>query len=216
MSRPRQSAAQMYLLRAIRALIRLWLWIFYAVDRQGIAHIPDEGPAILAPNHVSYIDALLIATSSRRVPRFVMHHRFMRLPGLGWVFKLARVVPIASTKDAPEVLEEAMQAIDAALDAGDLICIFPEGALTRTGEINAFRGGIERILARRPVPVIPVALRGLWGSFFSLAHGKEFGGGWHGRLRAPLGVTCGAPIPAEAVEMDALRARVATLRGEQA
>lgn len=203
----------MLLLYFIRELARLWLWLFYAVDREGVEQIPESGPVILTPNHVSYIDAFLVATSVRRLPRFVAHHRFMQFPVIGWVLKLARVVPIASVKDSPEVLEEAMQAIDAAINAGDLICIFPEGTLTRHGELNTFRNGVERILERHPVPVVPVALRGLWGSFFSLAYGKEFGGGWHGKLRAKLSVVCGAPIPGEEVEAARLQEIVGDLRG---
>jgi 1-acyl-sn-glycerol-3-phosphate acyltransferase len=122
---------------------------------------------VLVCNHVSYVDALFIYAAIRRPVRFVMHASYYRMPVLHWLFKAAGMIPIDSGRSNPSLLRQSLQEVSTALAQGDLICLFPEGRLTRDGEIDAFRPGIERILQANPVPVVPLALRGLWGSVFS-------------------------------------------------
>ena len=152
-------------------VLRFCIWMLghsmYRVRHEGLENIPDEGPAVLVCNHVSYVDALLIGGAVRRPVRFVMDKGIAEMTGMKWFFRLARTIPITSEKRSPEVYQDAMKAIEEALQAGELVCIFPEGRLTKTGDIDTFRRGVELIVARNPVPVIPMALRGLWGSFFS-------------------------------------------------
>src|SRR6185437_7766886 len=149
-----------------------WLLIslFYRVHRDGLEHIPEEGPALLVCNHVSFMDALIIMGSVRRPVRFVMYYKMFRIP---------KAIPIAGAKEDPALLERAFVRIDQALAEGELVCVFPEGGLSATGEISAFRPGVEKILAQRPVPVVPLALRGLWRSMWSRRDSKL------GRARLP-------------------------------
>ena len=118
------------------------------------------------------MDALVIGGSVRRPVRFVMDHSIFKIPVLGFIFRTARAIPIAPAREDPDALQKAFDRIDAELADGEVVCIFPEGKLTRDGEMNEFKRGVEKILERRPVPVMPMALRGLWGSFFSRRGGK--------------------------------------------
>ncbi len=156
--------------------LRFLAWIgthtFYRLRVDGHEHIPITGPALLICNHISYMDAPILAGATRRPLRFVMHHRIWRQPLLNWLFRSAGAIPIASGERNPEVLEQAHASIDRYLAAGELVMIFPEGKLTRDGSMQPFRRGVEDILARNPVPVISAALHGLWGSRFSMSKGK--------------------------------------------
>ena len=151
--------------------MRFIVWILihsiYHVRKQGLDNIPQQGAAVLVCNHVSYVDALIIAGCIRRPMRFVMHYKIYNMPVLNFIFRTAGAIPIAGQHENPELMEKAFAEIEAALRQGDLVCIFPEGKLTRNGRMHKFRPGIERILAATPVPVIPMALNGLWGSVFS-------------------------------------------------
>ena len=157
-------------------VLRFIIWILshtvYRVKHQGMDNIPEEGPAVLVCNHVSFTDPLIIAGAVRRPVRFVMDRKIFQNPALNWFFKLAKTIPICPKHEDPEVFEQAFASIKQVLDEGEVVCIFPEGKLTRDGEINPFKPGIERILQESPVPVVPMAMRGLWGSFFS-HHGKK-------------------------------------------
>src|SRR5262249_40946815 len=143
----------------------------YRLDKSGLDSIPDEGPAVLVCNHVSFVDALIVAAACRRPIRFVMDHRIFRVPILNFVFRTSRCIPIAPARENAALLEAAYEEIARALRNGELVCIFPEGRITDTGELYPFRGGISRIVESTPVPVVPLALRGLWGSFFSRKDG---------------------------------------------
>jgi len=114
---------------------------------------------------------LVIGGCISRPVRFVMYHKYFEIPVLRYLFKAAGVIPIASSKEDPEVLERALQRIDQLLARGEVVCVFPEGQITRTGELNSFRPGIERITQQRPVAIVPMALTGLWGTFFSRTAG---------------------------------------------
>jgi len=133
--------------------------------------LPRRGAALLVCNHVSFIDWLVITAACNRPVRFVMDHRIFAAPGVNFIFKLCKAIPIAPAKEAAEVKEKAFLAISDALRGDQVVCIFPEGMITHDGKLNAFKPGVERILAADPVPVIAMAIGGLWGSFFSRKNG---------------------------------------------
>ncbi len=176
--------------------------------------IPTEGAAVMVANHVSFADAVILKALSPRPIRFVMDHRIFATPLLGTFFRLARAIPIAPKSEAPGTYEAAFDAVDAALADGELVCIFPEGGITRDGTLQPFKGGISKILARRPVPVVPVALCGLWGSFFSRRYGaamtKPFARGVRSRIEARVGEL----VAPENASPEALQGKVAALLGE--
>ncbi|HEY6892805.1 MAG TPA: MFS transporter, partial [Rhodanobacteraceae bacterium] len=152
-------------------LMRFLSWLIvsllYRIRVEGVENVPEEGPAVLVANHVSFMDPLIVNAASRRPPRFVMYYKIFNIPVLRFIFRTAKAIPIAGRKEDEALMERAFAEVDQTLAEGGLVCIFPEGGITRDGEIMPFRPGIERILATRPVPVVPIALRGLWGSVFS-------------------------------------------------
>jgi 1-acyl-sn-glycerol-3-phosphate acyltransferase len=199
-------------------LMRFLVWMLvhsvYRLEKSGLERIPDEGGALIVANHVSFVDALVIAAAVRRPVRFVMDHRIFGIPVLNFVFRTGKAIPIASAKEDAQMMERAFAEVAAALRAGDVVCIFPEGRITDSGEICPFRPGLTRILEETPVPVIPIALRGLWGSFFSRRGGAAMTQPWRMRPFAKIGLAVGAPVGAAAATPEALQARVAELRGE--
>jgi 1-acyl-sn-glycerol-3-phosphate acyltransferase len=200
-------------------LMRFLVWMLvhaiYRVKEEGLANIPGEGPAVLVCNHVSFVDALVIGGACRRPVRFVMDHHIFKIPVLSFVFRAGRAIPIAPAKEDAALMARAFDEVAAALAEGDVVCIFPEGRLTSSGEIGEFRPGIERIVARSPVPVVPLALRGLWGSFFSRKGGAAMRRPFR-RIWSRVGLVAGTPIAAEAVTAGLLRTEVVTLRGADA
>ncbi|MCW5575218.1 MAG: MFS transporter [Burkholderiales bacterium] len=199
-------------------LMRFLTWLLihsvYRLDKSGLEHIPERGPAVLVCNHVSFVDALIIAAACRRPIRFVMDHRIFRIPVLSFVFRTGRCIPIAPAKEDPEMLERAYDEIARGLEAGDLIGIFPEGRITDTGELYPFRSGIRRIIERTPVPVVPLALRGLWGSFFSRKDGAAMTRPWRARPLAKIALVAAPPVAPPAVTPEGLQAQVLALRGD--
>ena len=201
-------------------LMRFLSWILvntlYRIRTEGLDNVPEHGPALLVCNHVSFMDALIIAGSVRRPARFVMYYKIFQIPVLSFIFRTAKAIPIASAKEDPALLEKAFDEIDRALADGDIVCIFPEGGLTLDGEIATFRPGVERILARRQVPVVPLAIRGLWGSIFSRRNSAP------GRMRLPrrfrshLVVAVGEPVAPGDASASMLEQRVKVLRGSWA
>jgi 1-acyl-sn-glycerol-3-phosphate acyltransferase len=195
-----------YLLRFLAWLLSRVVYRLRLVDDE---RIPASGPAVIVCNHVSFVDAVLLMAASPRPIRFVMDHRIFRVPVLGWLFRLAKAIPIAPRSEDPAAYEAAFAAADAVLAEGDLLGIFPEGGITLDGRLQPFKGGVMKILERRPVPVVPVALVNLWGSFFSRAEGgramvKPFRRGLFSRVS----VAVGAPLAAEAVTPEGLREQV--------
>jgi 1-acyl-sn-glycerol-3-phosphate acyltransferase len=194
--------------------LRILAWALtramYRVRCHGLQNIPSKGAAVLVCNHVSYLDALIIAGSCRRPIRFVMHDSYYHIPVLKHLFRLARVIPIASGKRHPGILRRAMAEIDAALHGGELVCLFPEGRLTRTGTIGRFRPGIERIVRSRPVPVVPLALRGLWGSVFSQRGGPAMRRRFR-RFRSAVDLVAAPFVAAPQVTSEHLQATVEAL-----
>jgi len=198
-------------------LIRFVAWILinllYRLRTTGSDSIPADGPAVLVCNHVSFIDALIVGGSIRRPVRFVMYYKIFQIRFLNYLFRTAKAIPIASAKEDADLLDAAFDQIDAELEAGNLVCIFPEGSITRDGEISTFRSGIEKITARRAVPVIPIAITGLWGSWFS----RRRSGGLRripGRLFARVEVHIGQAISAGDANAGTLELLVRTLRGQ--
>ncbi len=198
-------------------LMRFIVWILintlYRIRATGLDNIPREGAALLVCNHVSYVDALVVAGCIRRPVRFVMWYKIFEVPLLRFIFRTAKAIPIASARENPELLEESFERIDSELADGHLVCIFPEGAITRDGRVYRFRGGVERILERRAVPVIPLALCGLWGSWFSRRRGRLRR--VPGKLFAAVTLRIGAPVPPAAATAAGLEMLVRTLRGDE-
>ncbi|WP_370600998.1 MFS transporter [Pseudomonas nitroreducens] len=193
----------------MRFLVWLLTHSMYRVDHRNLEAIPDEGPVVLVCNHVSFVDALLIAGSVRRPVRFVMYYKIFRIPVLNFIFRTAGAVPIAGRNEDAETYEKAFAKVAEYLREGEVVCIFPEGMLTLDGEMNEFRSGVERIIEETPVPVIPMALQGLWGSFFSRDPSK----GFFRRIWSRVCLVAGQPVPPEDAKRLALQEQVAALRG---
>ncbi len=199
-------------------LMRFIVWMLihtvYRLDKTGLERIPDEGPAVIVCNHVSFVDALVIAAACPRPIRFVMDHNIFKLPVLSFVFRTGKAIPIAPAREDPEMTKRAFETVAEALRDGDLVGIFPEGRITDTGEFYPFKNGISRILEQTPVPVVPMALRGLWGSFFSRKDGRAMSKPWRLRPLRRIALAVGDPVPAPSATPQALQATVLALRGE--
>jgi 1-acyl-sn-glycerol-3-phosphate acyltransferase len=205
-------------------LLRFVAWIashlVYRFKIAGEENIPVKGAAVLVCNHVSFVDAVLLMAASPRPIYFVMDHRIFKVPVLGWLFKLAKAIPIASRKEDPVAYEAAFDAAAKVLREGDLLAIFPEGGITRDGTLQEFKGGVMKVLERAAAdgvhpPVIPMALTNLWGSFFSRveqggAMVRPFRRGFYSRV----GLNVGSPVPPAQVQPDLLRRHVALLLAE--
>lgn len=199
-------------------LMRLIVWVlintFYRIKTRGLENIPDDGPAVVVCNHVSFVDALILGGSIRRPVRFVMYHKIFKMPVLSFIFRNAKAIPIAPAREDREMMERAFDEIARELEDGNVVGIFPEGAITHDGEMDSFRGGIERVIARTPVPVVPMALRGLWGSIFSRRDT------FLKRMRLPrrfwskIELVAGPVVPASEVTAALLEEKVSALRGD--
>lgn len=201
-------------------LMRFITWVLvntlYRVRVDGTGNIPEEGPVVLVCNHVSYMDALLLMANLRRPARFVMYYKIFEIPVLNFVFRTAKAIPIAGYRENAEILQHAYDEIDQALADGEVVCIFPEGGLTRDGTIAHFKPGVARILTNRPVPVVPMALRGLWGSVWSRRDTLLRRARIPRRFRAHVELVVGQAIPADEARVDVLETRVCELRGDLA
>ncbi|GFO62651.1 acyl-[ACP]--phospholipid O-acyltransferase [Geomonas paludis] len=192
----------------LRFIALVTMRIFYRLRIIGQDNLPVEGPALLIPNHVTWVDALLLTATCQRRIRFVMERSIYNTPVLRGLFKLMGVIPVSSTDGRREMLEFIKRA-RAALDEGYMVCIFAEGALTRNGMLGEFRGGFERIVKDSGHPIIPVYIGGAWGSILSYAHGKLLS-----RLPAfspyPVTILFGTPMPATSPAVE-VRQKVAEL-----
>jgi 1-acyl-sn-glycerol-3-phosphate acyltransferase len=197
-------------------VLRFAIWVLshsiYRVKHQGFDHIPAEGPAVLVCNHVSFVDPLIIAGAVRRPVRFVMDSRIYQTKGLHWFFKAAQTVPICPAHQDQAIYDDAFKQIKQILDEGELVCIFPEGKLTRDGQMNTFRGGIETIIEQTPVPVVPMSLQGLWGSFFS-HHGNKILKRTKKRFWSKITMKVAPPIEATQVKAASLETQVREMLG---
>lgn len=197
----------------MRFLVWLLIHTVHRVRGIDIHRIPTTGAAVLVCNHVSYLDALVIAACSPRPIRFVMDHHIFSIPIFSWIFKVCKAIPVASSKDGQWVMEQAFVDIAKAFNDGDLVCIFSEGQLTRHGELNAFKNGIQKIVERSSVPVIPMALRGLWGSIYSRNGDNPFERTFRRGLFSKLELAVGEPVSSAQATPDYLKQRVQILRG---
>jgi len=199
-------------------MMRFVTWVLvnalYRVRVDGLKNVPDEGAALVVCNHVSFMDPLILMASVRRPMRFVMYYKIYDIPVLSFVFRTAKAIPIAGRHEDPQLMERAFEAVDEALARGEVVCIFPEGGITRDGSIQNFRPGMDRILARRPVPVVPLALRGMWGSIFSRRDSALHRARLPRRFWSKIELVGGAPVPAVEASAASMQARVTELRGD--
>ena len=198
----------------MRFLAWLVISVVYRLRTSGLDNVPVKGPAVVVCNHVSYVDPIILAGSVRRPMRFVMWYKIFQIRFLSFIFKTMKAIPIAGAREDKAIMDEAFELVDAELAAGNIVCIFPEGAITRDGEIARFRPGIEEIIKRRPVPVVPASLGRLWGSWFS----RRRNGALRkipGRLFSRVIVNFGEPVPPSEVTAAKLELLVRTLRGDQ-
>jgi hypothetical protein len=179
-------------MRGLRALGAAMLHSAYDLEIEGRENVPAGGALVIA-NHSAFHDWLFVGVAMPRRVRFVMHQHHFRYPLLRAFFTASRVIPIAPSKEDGAALARAMDAIDAALGNGELVMIFPEGTMTSNGELSPFRPGLERIVAKRPVPIVPVGVTGLWGSWFSRAAGAPMHGAPHW-TRRQVRIRIGAPL----------------------
>ncbi|MFN7550900.1 MAG: MFS transporter [Pseudomonadota bacterium] len=205
----------------IYTLVPEFLWRFvawllvgamYRLEVHGRDKIPDQGACILVCNHVSFMDAVILMGAVRRPTRFVMYWKIFQIPVVKWLFRAARAIPIAGRGENEALMLRAFDVVDRELGAGEVVGIFPEGGITRDGTLQPFRPGIERMLAKRPVPVVPMALRGMWGSLFSRKDRLRL----PRRFRSRIALVVGDPIPAGEVTAALLEQRVRELRGDWA
>jgi 1-acyl-sn-glycerol-3-phosphate acyltransferase len=199
-------------------LLRFLAWVLvhliYRIKKSGTQHIPEQGAALLACNHVSFVDAIVLMAASPRPIRFVMDAGIFKVPVLSWIFRTAKAIPIAPAKHDPAAYEKAFDEVSRELRDDQLVCIFPEGRITDTGEMYPFKGGMMKVLERDPVPVIPMALQGLWGSYFSRKDGPAGSKPFRRGVFSRIGLNVGAPVAPGAVSPEGLQALVAQLRGE--
>ena len=199
-------------------LVRFIVWLLvhtvYRLEKQDVDRIPEHGAALIVSNHVSYADALVIGAASRRPIRFVIDRRFFDKPVLSFVLRAGPAIPVTVPWQHDAAMERTAGEISAALAAGELVAVFPEGEISPDGELGTFSPQLRGILERDPVPVIPVALSGLWGSAFS----RRDGALGHRLLKArpfrAIRIAAGRPLAAADAVPEALRARIADLRGD--
>lgn len=232
---PGLSIPQVFLALAVaNALVAIWIftlvpeflmrflsWVLvralYRLRLHGIEkNVPDEGAALLVCNHVSYMDALILSASIPRPVRFVMYYRIFNIPVMRWIFRHAKAIPIAGAREDPALMQRAFDEIDRALAEGELVGIFPEGALTRNGEITPFKSGVEKILERRAVPVVPMALKGMWSSMWSRRDSRLGRMRVPRRFRAHVDVIAGEPVAGPSISAGSLETSVRALRGDSA
>ena len=199
-------------------LLRFLAWVLtrliYRVRVTGTDHIPRKGPALVICNHVSYVDALVLSSAVVRPMRFVMEAAIFRFPLLNWIFTGMKAIPVSSARENRAVREAAFEAVAEALRDGHVVCIFPEGKLTRDGDIDEFRPGILRILAENPVPIVPIGLSGLWGSLFSYG-ARGLARFLPVRFKSRVEMRIGAAVTPTGVTPDGLRHTVLALRGSR-
>ena len=197
-----------YLLRFVAFIVTR---VVYRFKVRGDEHIPTQGAALLVCNHVSFVDPILLMAASPRPIRFIMDHNIFKMPLLGWFFKLAKAIPIAPQREDAGTYELAFEKARAVLADGELLCIFPEGAITRDGTLGEFKGGVMKLLETNPVPVVPLALQNLWGSYFSRADGAAMSKPFRRGLFSRVGLVAGDPLAPAAVTTGVLRDKVGGL-----
>ncbi len=199
-------------------LLRLMAWglsnIIYRLKVIGRENLPAEGPFVIACNHDTFMDSFIVASGCPRPVRFVMYYKFYDMPFVSRIFRDSKVIPIAGALENPAVLKAAFDKIAAELQDDEVVCIFPEGGLTRDGKMHAFKSGIEKIIQRTPVQVVPACLNGLWGSYFS----RKFTGKERRpfkRKRSRVSIEFGTPIAPADVTSEKLFAAISRMKAEE-
>jgi acyl-[acyl-carrier-protein]-phospholipid O-acyltransferase/long-chain-fatty-acid--[acyl-carrier-protein] ligase len=177
---------------------------FYRVRAHGVENVPLSGPGLLVCNHVSHIDAGIIIAAVRRPIRFLVYAPFTKVPVLRRLLKLSKVIPVDSGS-GPRAILQSLRIASEALKNGELVCIFAEGGITRTGFLLPFNRGFEQIIKKAPAPIIPVCLDEVWGSIFSFERGRFFWK-WPHKLPYPVSVTFGKPLPPTATASEVRQA----------
>lgn len=198
----------------IRLVMLLVTRLVYRLRVRGDEHVPTDGPAIMICNHVSFVDAIILGVSSPRPMVFLMDHRIFEQPLLGWFFRLCKAIPIAPQQENPEIYARAFERAQEVLAAGDMLCLFPEGAITRDGQLQPFRPGIMKILQSQPATVVPAALHNLWGSFFSRIDGDAMTKPFRRGMFSRVGLVIGEPIAAHDVSPERLEQTVRELMAQ--
>ncbi|GAB2657425.1 MFS transporter [Vibrio panuliri] len=196
-------------------VVRFLVWVIthtmYRVQHKNLHHLPEKGGALIVCNHVSYMDALLLSAVCPRLIRFVMEEDYANLPPIRGFLKRAGVIPISATRRGS--IRRAFDEVEQALSEGHIVCIFPEGRLTADGEMNDFMRGMDIVLRRSPVPVIPMALKGLWGSYFSRYKGRACQGR-PTRFWSKIEIEAGVPVAPQDATTQLMQHKVAELRGD--
>lgn len=188
---------------------KLLVHVMYRARFSGFENIPETGAAILIANHVSYVDGLVINAACKRPVRFIIDEEIYQLPGVNYFMRLNKAIPIAPNKTSVKL---ALSLVSDALRDGDLVCVFPEGQLTYTGNMTHFRFGIEWMVKNDPVPVIPIALKGLWGSVFSRKYLRSRFPWVPRSFRRKVSAVCGAPIPPEEAKISHMQRVIMKLK----
>ena len=198
--------------------LRLVSWLLmhsiYRIKKKDLDKIPEEGPALLVCNHISFFDPPILLALLPRPARFVMWYGIYELPVVGVLFRCLKAIPIGNRRERPELVDQAFDSIAEQLEAGRLVVIFPEGGITRDGEINKFQPGIDRIIKRTPVPVIPLALRGVWGTWASRKRGRALKG-LPSSFMKRLTLIAGDPVAPEDASRVVMYDKVSQLRGDE-
>lgn len=194
----------------MRFLVWLLIHSIYRVRTVGLDKIPEKGSLLLVCNHVSFVDALIISGCVRRPIRFVVYYKIYNLPVLNFIFRTAKAIPIAGKYEDEKLLQTAFKSVDSALENGDIVCIFPEGKLTKNGNLNTFKDGVDKIIAARAVPVIPMALHGLWGSVFSYQKNNIIYRFFKG-FKSSIGLVIGDAVEADLASAAMLQQKVQCL-----
>lgn len=189
----------------LRLYVVLICKVFYSLKVKNSKNVPQEGPCVIVANHVTLVDWLFLASGTDRPVRFVMIHTYYNLPIVHYLFKDGGAIPIGSGRSHPELLKQAFESIHQALLNDEMVIIFPEGKLTSDGQVDDFKRGIEKILERDPVPVLPMGLKGLWGTRWSKAKGRRF------HFRPSIELVVGEVSPPEGLTAEILRDRVLEL-----
>ena len=198
----------------VRLVMLMVTRIVYRLKVRGDENLPTDGAAILVCNHVSFVDAIILGVCSPRPMIFIMDHRIFKMPGMGWFFRAVKAIPIAPQKEDPAAYERAFERARQVLNDGELLCLFPEGAITKDGKIQTFKAGIMKILETNPVPVIPSALHNLWGSSFSRIEGAAMAKPLRRGLFNHVGLVVGKPIAPQDVTPEGLQVCVQALLDE--
>ena len=179
------------------AVVRAFVWLvtclFYPLRVRGLENLPCQGGAMLISNHVSFVDWILLTAAARRPVRYLISKEFYESPWLNPFVRVACVIPIP-TGIRPHEVARALKRCGDAIRNGDVVCVFAEGGITRTGGLRPFQRGFEKIMRGVDAPIVPVALGGVWGSIFSFAGGKFFWK-WPRQFRLSVTVNFGPPLP---------------------